>query len=456
MSGLHCLYAIWLRVLPKPLPKNGSVPLPRCKIALMRFSSLWALPALLVGAAATISAHAGAVTGPFLDQRMGWAASYLVEAVTVTGRFTYRHNLLESIDDNRRYNFLRHAGTLYALAHYYAGVPPDKKAAEAMQRAATYLIDCCTGSVDGQTDMLAIWSLPELTGRPHQRLQAKLGGAGLALAALIQVEEVLPGTTDPMVLQRLAKFLLFMQRPDGSFYSKYFPGRNGRDDQWTSLYYPGEAALGLVMLYEFDGNARWLEAGIDALRYLSRIREELCPLPADHWALIATARLFAQHPAALQTASPAGIPWNRPQGRGSIRESLLNHAVALVESILAEQIHGHPRECLNGGFSADGRTTPTATRLEGLLAALSFLDKGNLRDRTCRAVALGIRFLAEAQITAGPARGGFTRYSPLCSLSVARASEIRIDYVQHALAAMFAYRRFFTRLSDGQAYCSSN
>jgi hypothetical protein len=407
----------------------------------MRFSSLWALPALLVGAAAAITAHAEAVAGPFLDQRMGWAANYLAEAVTVSGRFTYRRNLSENIDDNRRYNFLRHAGTLYALAHYHTGVPPDKKPAEAMQRAATYLINCCAGPIDGQTDMLAIWSLPELTGRPHQHLQAKLGGAGLALAALIQVEEVLPGTTDPMVLQRLAKFLLFMQKPDGSFYSKYFPGRNGRDDQWTSLYYPGEAALGLVMLYEFDGNGRWLEAAIDALRYLSRIREGPCPLPADHWALIATARLFAQHPAALQTASPAGIPWNRPQDRGSIRAALLDHAVALVESILAEQIHGHPRECLNGGFNADGRTTPTATRLEGLLAALSFLEEGKLRNRTCRAVALGIRFLTEAQITAGPARGGFTRYSPLCSLSATRANEIRIDYVQHALAAMFAYRQ---------------
>ena len=408
---------------------------------------LCTLPVLLAGLG--VSASAETVPGYFLDQRIGWAASYLSEAVTATGRFIYRRDISGKIDDSGGYNFLRHAGAVYALAEYHAVRPPDKKSAEAIRRAVKYLIRCCTRPVGTQTDMLAIWSPPELTGSVRPYLQAKLGGAGLALAALVKLELVLPGTTEPDVLQQIAEFVLFMQKPDGSFYSKYIPDKAGRNDDWISLYYPGEAALGLIMLYEFDGNGRWLEAAIDALRYLSRIREETFRLPADHWALIATARLFAQDPEALQKASPAGIPWSTPQERASIKGALKNHAEALVESILAEQIIGNDRRGLDGGFSPDGRVAPTATRLEGLLAALSFLPEGMLRDRTGQAIDLGIRFLIEAQIADGPTRGGIPRCSPFFSKLHPRAREIRIDYVQHTLSALLAYRKFLETSVQG-------
>jgi hypothetical protein len=399
---------------------------------------LWVFPLILFGVA--VPGHADGLPASLLDQRIGWAAGYLFESVAASGRLVYLRESCGAIGDSRRYNILRHAGAVFSMAQYAAAQPPDKNASEVLRRAAAYLMDCCAGPVDGQTDMLAIWSPPELTGSSRGCLQAKLGASGLTLAALVRLEFVLPGTTAPKVLRQLANFLLFMQKSDGSFYSKYIPAKAGRDDQWTSLYYPGEAALGLVMLHELDGAVRWLEAAIDALRYLARTREGSRPLPADHWALIATARLFKQNPGSLQMASPAGIPWSEPQEGVSIRGVLLDHATALVESILGEQIEGHERGCLNGGFDLEGRVTPTATRLEGLLAALTFLPAGMLRSRTQHAVGLGVGFLVASQIIDGPARGGIPRYNPLCSSSHTRANEIRIDYVQHALAALLAYR----------------
>jgi len=53
-------------------------------------------------------------------------------------------------------------------------------------------------------------------------------------------------------LPKLGNFLLFRQKTDGSFYSKYLPEKGGRDDCWRFLYYPAEAALGLLMLYTKD------------------------------------------------------------------------------------------------------------------------------------------------------------------------------------------------------------
>lgn len=398
----------------------------------------WLFPALLLNVAAP--ACLCAEHGIALNQHIRWAAGYLSEAVTVSGRFVYLRDLQGSAGDPRRYNVLRHAGALYAMASYPVIEPPDGGFTEAIKRTAAYLVGCCVGPVDGRTGLLALWSPPERAGSRHAYLQAKLGGTGLALAALVQVEFVQPGTTAPEMLAQLAHFIVFMQKPDGSFYSKYIPSRGERSDEWISLYYPGEAALGLIMLHELSGDSRWLAAAIDALRYLARTREGRGPLPADHWALIATARLLKQNPEALREASPTFIPWSEKAHPLSIKGTLRDHAEALVENILAEQIEGHERRCLNGGFSPDGRVTPTATRLEGLLSALSFLPEGALRDRVLRAVNIGIRFLVEAQIKNGPTQGAFTRSSPLCTSPDARANEIRIDYVQHALSAMIAYR----------------
>lgn len=45
-----------------------------------------------------------------------------------------------------------------------------------------------------------------------------------------------------------ATFIVSMQRHDGSLFSKRVPPVGGKE----SLYYPGEAALGLIDLYELD------------------------------------------------------------------------------------------------------------------------------------------------------------------------------------------------------------
>ena len=380
-----------------------------------------------------------------LAQPAARAAGYLAESVTSSGRFVYRRDRFSGVDERQRYNFLRHAGAVLAMAEFQS-CQQDQNGLSALRRAARYLVDCCIEPVPDQTGMLALWSIPELTASSRPVRQAKLGGAGLALAALIQVESVLPGTTEPGVLRQLAEFILFMQKPDGSFTAKFIPSQGGRDDSWVSLYYPGEAALGLIMLYEHDGDPRWLIAAMDGLRYLARIREGKDQIPADHWALMASARLFRQIPASLRLASPARVSWNKPQG-GSIKRALTAHVATVVEKILAEQIKGDEWGCLSGGFNPEGRVAPTATRLEGLLAAWHVLPQGALRQRVRRAVDDGIDFLLAAQVDAGPYRGAFTRYHPGCISPEPRADEIRIDYVQHALAAMMAYEALFVPTS---------
>ncbi len=358
------------------------------------------------------------------------SASYLVSSTKEDGMFEYRVNMDPTITVSPRYNILRHGGTIYAMSMYYQ-LEPDDEIRSAIERAGRYLRDESIYPVAGQNNMLAVWSDPEVNGTGNP-LEAKLGGTGLGLVALLSIEEFHPGFTPLADLQALGRFIIYMQKDDGSFYSKYIPSEGGRNDEWQSLYYPGEAALGLLMLYEKDPSILWLESAYKALEYLALSRENSTDIPSDHWALLATEKILS-----LENSSELYVS----------RELLISHAIQICESILEDQIDDPQQPIIDGGFSIDGRTTPTATRLEGLQAALSFLPTNHeMRQRINRAVQRGITFLLQSQVRKGEYAGAFPRAVVWLEGNTQevedfnnRATEVRIDYVQHAMSAMIQY-----------------
>ncbi|MBI4700681.1 MAG: hypothetical protein HY744_05875, partial [Deltaproteobacteria bacterium] len=102
------------------------------------------------------------------------AAGYLQGRLGQDGRFVYRVNL----DGRRlkpRYNVVRHAGAIYALAGYHRQWPgPATK--EAILRAARYLREQRLRPVTGADAALALMSSPDeeksSTGRPEAKLGA--------------------------------------------------------------------------------------------------------------------------------------------------------------------------------------------------------------------------------------------------------------------------------------------
>lgn len=236
------------------------------------------------------------------------------------------------------------------------------------------------------------------------------------------MEKVAPGTTSLTTLRQLANCILWLQNSGGSFFSKYDPAQGGKQDNWDSLYYPGKAALGLAMLAEIETDprqkARWINAALKGIHYLARQRETTKEVPPDHWVLIATARLWPLHSYSDQTVSKA---------------VLLQHAVQICQVISSD------------AALRDVRTTPIATRLEGMLAALTFLppEQKELRDKIQIEVERGVQFLLKAQAKNGAMQGAIPRaYTESGSTPVeSRAGEVRIDYIQHALSAWLEYSR---------------
>jgi hypothetical protein len=385
--------------------------------------------ALLAGSVASqISAEESRF--PTGGSRSGQAArvsvGYLMRACSPRGRFAY---IVDASDGgvSRSYNIVRHAGAIYSLAMFNR-FHPDVEVVDTMARAAHFMRTVYM-SDDRPSNTLVVWSTAAAGAT-----ESNLGDAGLGLAALAEVARARRGSIQLEDLRSLGRFVLSMQRPDGSFFSRY-RATVGPVPERGSMYYPGEAILGLIDLYEIDQSRLWLNAAARGLSYLARSRQAVQNLPDDHWALIATAKFLPYYD---RVESPAS------------RDELIRHASNIGKAMLIEQVKTADDPRLVGGFTPDGGTTPTAIRLEGLLAVLEFLPREDkqLRKQIEVATRLGVDFLIRAQIKSGPFAGGMPAVLPRTSLvmkAAARESEVRIDYVQHALCVWLRYENMFER-----------
>ncbi|NIP39769.1 MAG: hypothetical protein GWO07_16075 [Candidatus Dadabacteria bacterium] len=258
-----------------------------------------------------------------------------------------------------------------------------------------------------------------------------MGGAGLELVALLSIEKFRPGFTPLSDLRKLGRFIVYMQKADGRFYSNYIPSEGAMLDRWTSLYYTCEATLGLLMLYEKDKSKLWADSAYKALKHIAQKNHKT--IQVDHWYLIATEKMLSLNNYDL-TARQKNL--------------LVSHAAGMCEKIIQEQIISHRYPEFRGGFSQDGRITPSSIRLEGLLAASSFLPKQYRELMGIDSVIQRVmNFLQDAQIKDGQHEGAYTRAlkkiegdSDYINRFNKRVTEIRIDYVQHVLSAMIGYK----------------
>lgn len=369
-----------------------------------------------------------------LEKAIQLATDYMVQACDEEGRFDYLGHLDPEVKIYPEYNVVRHAGAMMglAVAHQFK---PRKAVREALLRADRFLKQHCLGPVEDQPNMLAVWSRPEVTFVKRE-VRAKLGSAGLSLVSLAQLEAIAPGTTSREDLRKLATFILFMQKTDGSFYAYYVPSKGGRVESADAMYFAGEAALGLLMLYTLDPDPRWLESAGKAMRYLAISQVDKIPAYPDQWVLQAVARW---------------LPWIEKTSLESSREQIMKHAVRICQDMLADQgaLKQDPR--IAGCFARAGITCSTGTCLEGLLGALESLpdEQRLLKQQIGKGATAGVHFLLKSQVRHGPYAGAWTFITPLLSpdddrLSATyrtQAEEVRIDYVQHPLCALIRYHQ---------------
>jgi N-acylglucosamine 2-epimerase (GlcNAc 2-epimerase) len=340
---------------------------------------------------------------------------YLIRAQKPDGSFHYNYDPYAESASERDYNILRHAGATIALFQLYEATHATRYV-EAARRAVAYLKSRFRRARPGE----AFYVLDD-DGK------AKLGANGLALIVLALQMRLDARSADPASALRLANLILHMQARDGAFASYY--DLQGEPEDRQSLYYPGEALLGLIELYRLTGDQRLIEAARRGADYLIETQTRMATLPPDAWLMQALEGLFAI----------------KPDSRYA------RHAIALAEAMISMQYtptHAYVAVYVGGYRPGVPRATPAASRAEGLLSALRLARlTGDARAATiAEALKLSARFQLSQQFTADnsfylarPERvaGGFRE-----SLTSAR---IRIDYVQHNISALLGIARTVER-----------
>ena len=389
------------------------------------------------------SAHPESPVEREWTQFVHYGARYLMRMVRdtkgVRGRFIY--NLHESGTFKKKpYNVLRHAGAVFAMASYIQWAPHHstdmvvdleeltEKTAQAVEYLKrSFLKPFIDSNIIG-VKALALWDEPGLIGKKtYAKRCAKLGGAGLGLIALTSFEAIRPGTTSSKDLKLLAEFIRFMQRDDGRFESKYCE-KFGIDDSFVSLYYPGEASLGLVQLYELTKRKEYLRVAVRGMLSLATMRVESTSVERDHWALLATEKML-KHLHVL-----------RLQDEVEVRRRLLHHGDQVVQSLVQDTEDMLRKTRMNASGDPpgpyDGRPTPTATQLEGFMAAISFSQKTKQFEIRENAY-VSARFLVASQIRnvdeSNIRHGGIPQ---AVGQEDTKSKAIRIDYVQHAICGV--------------------
>lgn len=381
------------------------------------------------------SSRATPTPGPKVPGRTGSgsaisaATSFLASACDAEGRFAYRLHVDQAGDQSQGdYNVLRHAGAIYALDQAWRR-GQDPQAEAAIRRGASYLVRHHLRPLPGSPTLRVIASR---AGEEVTRPTAKLGGAGLGLVALCAARRLDPKLVALEDLRGLARFVLMCQREDGSFRSKRFLDA----EEWSafvSLYYPGEAILGLLRLYALDPDPTWLRAAARAATFLARSRAELPArkLPHDHWLLIAGAELLPR--------------WSELEDPPAPVAEVRLHLDRLAALFLAVQTQIAAAGRYPGSFHAGGAVCPTATRIEGLVAYAGLQGGASTSAPTRRelraGIQLGARFLEAAQLNEKPRPdlcGAFPRglLERTDSQPIGKRGEVRVDFTQHSLSAL--------------------
>ncbi|WP_445357954.1 CapA family protein [Microbulbifer sp. ANSA005] len=194
------------------------------------------------------------------------SSHYLGSQVKNNGAFHYGwHACFDRKIDT--YNNLRHASSTYAMIEAWE-VTGDKALMTSILRSLKYLTEKLIQSAllpSGKMGAFLVESNNEI----------KLGGNAVSLLALVKYSEVTKTEHYSDLMEQLALGMEYMQDAvTGQFcHVLEYPELQVKDKHRV-IYYDGEAAFGLMRLYGFTKDSRWLTLVEKAFNYFIR---------AEHW-----------------------------------------------------------------------------------------------------------------------------------------------------------------------------
>jgi hypothetical protein len=323
------------------------------------------------------------------------------------------------------YNLLRHAGTVYSL-YQLAEATGEPRYRETADKGWQWLLEQIERESDKQGQRFAFpveRTIKKHDGEKRISYTVKLGGTGLTLVALSERLKVEPNESDLALGRALANHILRSQRPDGSFQS-YWSYKGSKAKEKRSIYYPGEAMLGLMRFYQHDPDPRYLgamERGADyAIEERWKIFGAQIYVPLDAWLAVALNEVHKLRPKA----------------------EYADYCLKLADMMENDQINAswetYYPDYYGGYFPYPPQATPAGSRLEGLTSCYFAAQRAGRDVRELKEVIRrSARFQVErilrpefAHLYPNPRRAlGAFRDTPV-------SNKIRIDNNQHNITSL--------------------
>ena len=351
------------------------------------------------------------------------AGDYLLRHQLDNGMFHYIYRPDQDKTSEKEYNLLRHAGTIYSMYQLFIATQ-DKRYLSGAENGYEWLSQRIKTEKDKNGRLIAY---PKEKGD-----KVKLGGVGLVLIAACERAKAIGDTPkDKDLRQHLSQFILNLQKNDGGFMSYYVPEKEDSSYLGESIYYPGEAILGLIRAHKLDPHPEWVEACIRGVNYLDKKRWRLLDIelgvPPDAWLLLALRELYESKP----------------------KKEFVDLAMKIAKAMVDDQhVRFVPFRDYAGGFVSDPpRVTPAGSRQEGLTATYFLLQSVNIERRWLfDAIESAAAFQLSHQIQP---RFAFFFSNPLMAsggfMESPTDAAIRIDYVQHNLSSLLAASEIIQR-----------
>ena len=345
--------------------------------------------------------------------------NYIARNILENGRFCYRQNVDPEIKyDNTVYNSLRHAGTLYSM-YLYETLGLETKFKDNRIMSSKYFIERYLKEIeDGK---YAVISYPEEEDIKYTI--AKSGASGVGLCALCNLYE--DKEIELSTLRGIGEFLLSMIDENGNVYAYYNLDKKEIDKEAEAIFYPAEAAAGLMSLYEIDPQQKWLDAIKKIIMYIVATRKTMdLSIPFDHWSVFVIEKLLDKK---LVT----------PEESFQMR----SYAEQMAIPALSNQIT-NSRNSYYGAFKDNIRPASIGTIMEGLASIYFCSQNEQLKKIIFKALAIGCHFLARVQVKTGTMAGGLPNSANWVKPGVTpNASVIRIDNVQHVVSGWLRFQQ---------------
>ncbi|MCB9763028.1 MAG: hypothetical protein H6739_24725 [Alphaproteobacteria bacterium] len=274
----------------------------------------------------------------------------------------------------------------------------------------------------------------------------KLGAVVVGLMGMIDLARATDDHQWDDLMVRFGNFTLFMQEEDGRFDPYYVPDDHPYAEEENDIV-PGEAALALVMLYEYTGDEKWLAPLPKFLEFYepwwdARVtqRNPESPWPAHTYANSTRLELVQFGPWSVMAANA----YHRATGDDRFVDFGLRVARWMIETY-QWQSDRTPWPDYVGGYYKMPRELPAMQAFcyaEGTAAAYQLALRARPEEAPFfeRATRESVRLALQMQFddhqiypfTRGDEVRGGTRYA-------LNETKVRIDYVHHALSALYQY-----------------